>query len=125
MKSVSEKAKTKPKNYYGYTKLYIEQFLKKKIFQDLIILRIFNVAGFSDKFKYLEYKSRYRRIMPSLVTAINKNKSISIFGNQTNKYFNYATRDYLHVEDFTNLIVKLLHFNKKKNNIFNIGYVIC
>ena len=63
--------------------------------------------------------------MPSLVTAINKNKSISIFGNQTNKYFNYATRDYLHVEDFTNLIVKLLHFNKKKNNIFNIGSGIC
>ena len=63
--------------------------------------------------------------MPSLVTAINKNKSISIFGNQTNKDFNYATRDYLHVEDFTYLIIKLLHFNKKKNNIFNVGSGIC
>ncbi len=126
MRSVSETGKTKPKNYYGYTKLYIEKFLKKKnFFQNLIILRIFNIAGFSDKFKYLEYKSRYRRIMPSLVSAINKNKSISIFGNQTNNYFNYATRDYLHVEDFTSLIIKLLYLNKKKNNIFNIGSGIC
>lgn len=121
IRSVNEKAKIKPKNYYGYTKLYVENFLrKKKLFQNLIILRIFNIAGFAENFKFFEHKSRYRRIMPSLVTAINNNKSISIFGNQKKKFFNYATRDFLHVEDFTNLIIKLINF-KKKNNLFNIG----
>ena len=126
IRSASEKAKIKPKNYYGYTKLYIERFLKKEnLFENLIILRIFNIAGFVEKFKYSEYKSRYRRIMPSIVSAINKNKSISIFGYQKKNCFSYATRDYLHIEDFTNLIIKLVNFKRKKNKIYNVGSGIC
>ena len=56
-KIYSENDQTNPKNYYGKTKLTIEKFLlnKKNIFNNLIILRLFNVVGLTKKFTPYEF----------------------------------------------------------------------
>ena len=126
IKAANEKSKIKPENYYGYTKIYIEKFLQKKnLFQNLVILRIFNVAGFVDNFRFKEFKSKFRRIMPSLITAIKGKKTINIYGNYLKKEFQYAIRDYLHIEDFSNLVIKLLYSKNKKKRIYNVGSGDC
>lgn len=126
IKAANEKSKIKPENYYGYTKIYIEKFLQKKnLFQNLVILRIFNVAGFVDNFRFKEFKSKFRRIMPTLITAIKTKKIINIYGKFSKKAFQYAIRDYLHVEDFSNLIIKLLHTKNERKKIYNVGSGDC
>ena len=48
---------TNPKNFYGKTKLKIEKFLlqHKKSFDNLIILRLFNIIGLTKNFKVKEF----------------------------------------------------------------------
>jgi len=110
----------KPENYYGYTKLYIEKYLKKKSFNNLIILRLFNIAGFIKGFNFFEYKTKYRRIMPSICSSIIENSKIYIYGKKNPRGFYYSKRDYLHINDFVNLITILLKKNIK-SKIFDIG----
>ena len=117
---IKRKSVVNPENYYGYTKLYIEQYLKKKSFENLIILRLFNIAGFIRGFNFFEYKTRYRRIMPSIFSSIIKNSKIYIYGKKTRRGFSYSKRDYLHIEDFVKLISILLKKNIKYK-VFDIG----
>ena len=109
-----------PENYYGYTKLYIEKYLKKKSFDNLLILRLFNIAGFIKDFNFFEYKTKYRRIMPSICSSIIQNSKIYIYGKKTLKGFTYSKRDYLHISDFLNLVIILLKKNIKFK-IFDVG----
>ncbi len=110
----------KPENYYGYTKLYIEKYLKNKSFDNLIILRLFNIAGFIKGFNFFEYKNKFRRIMPSISSSILENSKIYIYGKKTKKGFSYSKRDYLHINDFVKLISILLKKDIKLK-IFDIG----
>ena len=110
----------KPANYYGYTKLYIEKYIKKKSFNNLIILRLFNIAGFIKGFNFFEYKTKYRRIMPSICSSVIENSKIYIYGKKTPRGFYYSKRDYLHIDDFVNLIIILLKKNIKYK-VFDIG----
>ncbi len=110
----------KPENYYGFTKLYIERYLKKKVFFNTIILRLFNIAGFIKNFDFIEYKSKFRRIMPKISSAIKDNKIIEIYGKKKGKKFQTSIRDYLYIEDLLNLI-KIILKNKIKNKKFDVG----
>ncbi len=113
-------------NNYGKTKFLIERFLisKKKNFQNLIILRLFNIVGYTDSFKYSEKKiDKNLRIFPLIFKKIIKKKYISIYVKNRNNRLIYPKRDYLHINDLLNLIIKIikkLHkFNKKE--IYNVG----
>ena len=48
---------TSPKNFYGKTKINIEKFLihNRKNFDNLIILRLFNIIGLTKNFKQQEF----------------------------------------------------------------------
>ena len=48
-----ENQSTSPKNFYGKTKINIEKFLihNRKNFDNLIILRLFNIIGLTKNFK--------------------------------------------------------------------------
>ena len=125
--SVSSKIKiTDIKNNYGRTKFLIEKYLlsKKKKFKNLIILRLFNIAGYNNKFKYLEKKNQNNlRIFPLIMYRINKNQKINIFIKKKNNKFIYPKRDYLHINDLLDLIIKIIkklkYLNKK--NVYNVG----
>jgi len=126
-KTITSKVKLKDiKNNYGKTKLLIEKYLisKKKNFQNLIILRLFNIAGYIDSFNYLEKKNENNlRIFPLIFNKIKKNKVLKIFIKKNNNKFIFPKRDYLHIKDFLFLMKKILkNLNKlNRKEIYNIG----
>ena len=114
------------KNNYGKSKFLIEKFLisKKKNFKNLIILRLFNIVGYTDGLNYSEKKiDKNLRIFPLIFKKIIKKKYISIYVKNKNNHLIYPKRDYLHINDLLNLIIKIIKklrkFNKKE--IYNVG----
>ncbi len=79
--------------------------LQKKT-TNFIILRPYQVYGPYQK---------YDRLIPMVIKSCLKNKNFPCTqGNQE--------RDFLYVDDFTDLIIKILKKKKFANRIFNVGY---
>ncbi len=102
-KPIKESCAKDPDSIYGYSKSVSEELFKLYKGQ-YVILRFFNIFGPKDKNKHL---------IPSIIEQVIKNKSINI-GNLSPK------RDYIHVDDVTDAIIKSLDYNSN-SNIFNIG----
>ena len=120
IKPAKEIQKTNPENYYGKTKLVIEKYLKKK-FKICIILRLFNIAGYSNKREFYEFKNKFRRIMPVLNEAIRKKISLKINLVKKKNKLVYPARDFVHIQDFLNIILKTIKKNISGFNIMNVG----
>tara|TARA_B100001123_G_C15265531_1_gene1008266 strand:- start:147 stop:1088 length:942 start_codon:yes stop_codon:yes gene_type:complete len=120
-KTFSENSVTKPKNLYGKTKLTIENYLKRKNFKSLIILRLFNVMGLSDDFFVFKFvKNDYQRLFFKLN---NTKAKVSLNYKLINKKKFFPERDFIDVRDVVFIILKLANMIKIKkiNQIFNIG----
>ena len=93
----------------------------KKKFKTCFVLRLFNIAGYSNKKEFYEFKNDFRRIMPVLNEAIRKKISLKINLVKKNNELVYPARDFVHIQDFLNIILKII----KKNNlgliIMNVG----
>ena len=122
----NEKDKIKSKNYYGKNKIIIENFLQKKKFKNLIILRLFNVIGIYNKFfKPFKFKEKnYQRIMFQIKERLKKNEPIKL------RYFKIGNKKVFPSRDFVDikiifLILKKIIKDKKYQNIgkkiFNVG----
>ena len=120
IKPANESQKINPENYYGKTKSLIEKYLKKK-FKICIILRLFNIAGYSNKREFYEFKNKFRRIMPVLNEAIRKKISLKINLVKNKNELVYPARDFVHVQDFLNIILKTIKKNINGLNIMNVG----
>ena len=120
IKPAKESQKINPENYYGKTKSIIEKYLKKK-FKICIILRLFNIAGYSNKREFYEFKNKFRRIMPVLNEAIRKKISLKINLVKRKNKLVYPARDFVHIQDFLNIILKTIKKNISGFNIMNIG----
>ena len=126
-KMCTENNKTNPKNYYGKTKLIIEKFLlnKKKNFNNLIILRLFNVVGLTKKFIPMNFGDlKYQRLLFKVFYKIKKKSSIQLnyLHFKKNKMI-FPTRDFIDIRDLLNLIIKINKSFLKKNTkkIYNVG----
>lgn len=106
---LTEKLNCKPVSYYGTSKYKASKYLMnfgKKNQLPFIILRLFQIYGPFQKFD---------RLIPQIIRSSLKNKNFKCTnGNQF--------RDYLYIDDFTNLIKKILKKKRIKSNIFNVGY---
>ena len=122
----NEKDKIKSKNYYGKNKIIIENFLQKKKFKNLIILRLFNVVGIYNKFfKPFKFKEKnFQRIMFQIKERLKKNEPIKL------RYFKIGNKKVFPSRDFVDikiifLILKKIIKDKKYQNIgkkiFNVG----
>ena len=120
IKSAKESQKVNPENYYGKTKSIIEKYLKKK-FEVCIILRLFNIAGYSNKKEFYEFKNKFRRIMPVLNEAIRKKIPLKINLVKKKNQLVYPARDFVHIQDFLNIILKTIKKNISGLNIMNVG----
>lgn len=118
---------TNPKNYYGKTKLIIEKFLlnKKDIFDNLVILRLFNVVGLTKKFTPVNFGGlKYQRLLFRIFYKIKKNTNIQLnyLYSKKNKMI-FPTRDFVDIRDFLKLVViinkSFLKQNKKE--IYNVA----
>lgn len=120
IRSVKENQKNKPKNYYGKTKSDIEKYLNKK-FKICYILRLFNIAGYVNKKNFYEFKNEYRRIMPILTEACRKKIALKINLVKKKKRLFYPGRDFVHIQDLLNIILKIIKNNTNGTNILNVG----
>ena len=116
----SEKQKKKPINPYGETKLKAEEYIIKNLVKtNYYIARIFNLIGL--KYGNINYYKRRSSIFFKLIySAKKKNKLINLNVFKKNKRNYYTVRDFVSVDDASNILIKTL-FIKKKNIIFNCG----
>lgn len=119
-----ENSKTYPKNFYGKTKLNIEKFILKKKFNNLIILRLFNVIGVTKSFRPKNFGNfKYQRLLFRMFYNYKKNKPILINYIKKNTQNIYPSRDFVDIRDFNNLVLKIIKSLNKKNfnKIYNVG----
>ncbi len=123
--SFKESNLTKPKNHYGKTKLLIEKYLKKKNsfkFSQLIILRLFNVAGYIKEFNFKLKNNQNLRIFPIIALSLKNKKKIKLFSKKEKNINYFPERDYVHILD----VVKIICFFakskfKQKFVLLNVG----
>ena len=124
---VTEKSKVSPVNVYGQTKLEIDKYLAKNA--DLleistISFRFFNVGGAlkNSDGKWLRIKHEgATHLIPSILHSSEENP-LFINGNDWPTSDGTPVRDFVHVIDLANALVKSLdHLEKPGNTIINIG----
>lgn len=94
----------KPNSSYGRAKYLATNYLKKKI-KNYIVLRPYQIYG--------PYQKKNRLIPIIINSCLNERKFSCTHGLQL--------RDFLFVEDFINLILKIIKKKKLKSGIYNVG----
>ena len=119
-KIITEEHVCNPTSFYGYTKLASEQLLEwnrrlNKI--DFIALRYFNVAG-DGGLEYIDYEGK--NVFNAILKVLNnKEKYLSIFGNDYNTPDGTGIRDYIHISDLVDAHIKAINING--SHIINLG----
>ena len=124
---IDEKHSLAPANYYGYTKLIIEQNLKW--YCDLnnmrfASLRYFNAAGYDDKGRITGIEDNPQNLIPLVMeAALGIRSDIRIFGNDYDTKDGTCIRDYIHVTDLARAHLYSIDYilKKDKNIIINLG----
>ena len=124
---VTEKSKESPVNVYGQTKLEIDKYLAKNAASleiSTISFRFFNVGGALKNIdhKWLRIKHEgATHLIPSILHS-SEAKPLLINGNDWPTSDGTPVRDFVHVTDLVNALVKsLTHLDKPGNTIINIG----
>ena len=116
-----------PTNYYGFTKLMIENNLLwfsklKKI--SFAALRYFNAAGYDIKKRIMGLEKNPQNLIPVVMeAAIGLRKKIDIFGSDYSTKDGTCVRDYIHVSDLASGHLDTIECMKreKENLIINLG----
>ncbi len=96
----------KPIDPYAITKFKIENYFKKYLKNQFIIIRATNVYGPNQKSKQL---------LPKIIEQ-TKNFSSEIHVGNLNSF-----RDYIYIDDLIDGLIKILRINDKKNLIFHFS----
>jgi len=124
---VTESSKEAPVNVYGQTKLEIDKYLAKNAVDkgiSAISFRFFNVGGAlkNAEGKWLKIKHEgATHLIPSILRS-SEEKPLSIFGNDWPTSDGTPVRDFVHVLDLADALVKsLTHLDKPGHKIINLG----
>ena len=124
---VTESSKEAPVNVYGQTKLEIDKYLAKNAADQgisAISFRFFNVGGALKNVegKWLKIKHEgATHLIPSILRS-SEEKPLSIFGNDWPTSDGTPVRDFVHVLDLADALVKsLTHLDKPGHKIINLG----
>lgn len=124
---VTESSKEAPVNVYGQTKLEIDKYLAKNAVNQgisAISFRFFNVGGALKNAdgKWLKIKHEgATHLIPSILRSSEANP-LSIFGNDWPTSDGTPVRDFVHVLDLADALVKsLTHLDKPGHKIINLG----
>ena len=116
-----------PNNYYGQTKLTIENnlnwFSKLKGIH-FAALRYFNAAGYDTKKRILGLEKDPQNLIPIVMeSALGKRNKVSIFGKDYPTKDGTCVRDYIHVSDLASAHLDTLGYieKEKKNLSINLG----
>lgn len=124
---IDEKHPVRPENYYGYTKLAIEQNLKwyetLKEFK-FAALRYFNAAGYDPKGRVRGLERTPANLLPIIMeAAVGIRKDFEVFGTDYETPDGSCVRDYIHVTDLAKAHVLSLDYldSEKKSLTVNLG----
>ncbi|KKD37175.1 MAG: UDP-glucose 4-epimerase GalE [Limnoraphis robusta] len=116
-----------PINPYGMTKLMVEHILSdfdRAYDFKSVWFRYFNAAGADPEGSLGEDHNPETHLIPlTLLTALGKRESISIFGTDYPTLDGTCVRDYIHVTDLATAHVLGLEYllNGGKTDVFNLG----
>jgi len=116
-----------PTNYYGQTKLHIEESLKwfsKLKGIKYASLRYFNAAGYDLKKRVKSLEINPQNLIPKVMeVAIGRKTQIAVYGNDYNTKDGTGVRDYIHVSDLAKAHIDSINYisNSKKNLTINLG----
>lgn len=124
---LTEQSQTNPINVYGTTKLEIDEFLEsnsKSLGISSISLRFFNVGGAlkTKEGKWLKFKHEgATHLIPNILKS-SIDKPMSIYGNDWPTRDGTQIRDYVHVVDLAEALMKSLErLPETGNQVINIG----
>lgn len=128
LKKNNEKSRIQPSSPYGKSKYLTEKYIGKiKGVTKFCILRYFNVAGASKNLlNGQNSKKKASHLIKKIVETILNLKTFYINGNDYDTKDGTAIRDFIHIQDLSDIHVKILDYLKKKprssKTIFNCGY---
>ena len=124
---VNENSKVSPVNVYGVTKLEIDKYLEKNaelLGLSSICFRFFNIGGAlkTKKGNWLKIKHEgATHLIPSILHSSTE-KPLLVFGNDWPTKDGTATRDFVHVVDLVDALIKSLNnLDKLGNQVINLG----
>ena len=122
---IDEKHPANPENYYGFTKLEIEQFLS---WYDRLkgiryaSLRYFNAAGYDIKGRISGLEQNPANLLPVIMeTACGMRKELVIFGNDYDTPDGTCIRDYIHVNDLAAAHALALDYVSKNDKSLTVN----
>ena len=113
---MDEKHPQHPINYYGFTKLEIEEFmgwydqLKGMKFASL---RYFNAAGYDVEGEITGLEQKPENLLPRVMEAALGQRTLKIFGTDYDTRDGTCIRDYVHVSDLAKAHVQALEYITK------------
>ena len=124
---IDENHPKNPENYYGFTKLKIEEFMawyEKLKGLHFASLRYFNAAGYDPTGELYGLERNPANLLPVMMeVACGKRDKINIFGNDYDTRDGTCIRDYIHVSDLASAHVLALEYiaSKKESLTLNLG----
>ncbi|MFH1195440.1 MAG: UDP-glucose 4-epimerase GalE [bacterium] len=124
---ITEEHPLNPMNYYGYTKVAIEENLKW--FSELTdlryaALRYFNATGYDIRGRVKGQEKNPANLCPVIMeTLCGMREQMEVFGDDYDTPDGTCIRDYIHVNDLSTAHLKALEYIKeeKKNLVVNLG----
>ena len=124
---LDEEHPTKPLNFYGYTKLEIENLLvwfsKLKDIR-FASLRYFNAAGYDIEGEINGLEREPNNLIPIVLeTIMGKRQEVVVFGSDYDTHDGSCIRDYIHVNDLAEAHLKALDYlvSQNQNLVVNLG----
>ena len=122
---IDENHPKNPENYYGYTKLSIEQFMgwyDKLKGLKFAALRYFNAAGYDPEGVIYGLEQNPANLLPVIMeVACGMREKMKIFGNDYDNRDGTCIRDYVHVTDLAIAHVKALDYIVKNNESLTVN----
>ncbi len=117
---MDEKHPINPANYYGYTKVFVEENLNwysqlKGL--NYAALRYFNAAGYDVKSRITGKEKNPNNLLPIIMeTACGMRDKVQVYGNDYDTIDGTGVRDYIHVNDLAVAHVLALKYLVENNN---------
>lgn len=116
---------TKPLNFYGHTKLEIEELLRwysKLKGIRFSSLRYFNAAGYDVDGELNGLEKEPNNLLPIVLeTIMGKREKVEVFGTDYETRDGSCIRDYIHVNDLASAHLLSLDFLRQENRDFVIN----
>ena len=124
---LDEKHPTKPLNFYGYTKLEIENLLcwySQLKGMRFASLRYFNAAGYDVDGELNGLEHEPNNLLPIVLeTIMGRREKVEVFGTDYDTRDGSCIRDYIHVSDLADAHLRALDYLKCENQdlVVNLG----